>query len=118
MPYINGNGNGGASAVYCVTGRNLAHGKRSKAERLALGVDLILGRAVLTRPCSKRVAQLLGIPVLELRQARRRVERAKALKRTRPAPVPARRAFDDWLEHSASVERARFVRDHISHIDW
>jgi hypothetical protein len=119
MTYLNGNGNGGASAVYYVTGRNIAHGKRSKAERLALGVDLARGRAVMIKPCAKRIAQLLGIPVLELRNARRRVEKAKALKRAKPAPVstPTFNAFGDWWHRSAPVERARFVLDHISHID-
>jgi hypothetical protein len=44
-----------------ISGRNLAHGHRSKAERVLTAADLIDGRLVLIKPTATQAAKLLDI---------------------------------------------------------
>jgi hypothetical protein len=46
-----------------ITGRHLAHGKRTVAERALLAADLHLDRIVLTNPTVKQCAALAGVCV-------------------------------------------------------
>ena len=45
-----------------ISGRNLAHGHRSKAERVLTAADLIDGRLVLIKPTATQTAKLLTSP--------------------------------------------------------
>jgi hypothetical protein len=115
MLKYNGNGAGATAVRRNVTGRNIAHGKRTKAERLQLGIDLVLGNVDLHKLTSKTAAKLVGVPVLELRLARRQVQAGKKLQS--PAPeVSLVSGFNDWWRNATVKAREAFALAAIEHI--
>jgi hypothetical protein len=114
----NGNGDGGDDAHvvsrYEVTGEWLAKARLTPRQRLDIGLDLLTGVAVNTRPTQKAVAATMRIPVLELRRHARR--RAKAAKKATPASLtPARQiALEDWWRGLSPAECEGFLLDRIA----
>jgi hypothetical protein len=62
-----------------ITGQNIAKGRRTRAQRIALAEHLKAGLVELSKPTMKQAAALAGIPVAEIYRAR---------KARKPKPMP------------------------------
>ena len=66
--------NGSNDSTYRITGRLLAHCRRSAARRALLAADLVTGRARLVKPTETQVAALLRVSPAYVRKAVRIVD--------------------------------------------
>jgi hypothetical protein len=85
-----------------ITGQNLAKGRRTKRQRIALAESFIAGTTVLVRPTVKQSAALARIPVAE-------VYRSRQARKPKPTP-PAPPSLAEHFAKSSPAERAEAAR--------
>jgi hypothetical protein len=115
--YTNGksNGNGKLPHTQAISGRNIAHGHRSKAQRAAIAAQLHLGEIALERPTVTQVRDLCGVSVKYIQAAlradpeHRRLLAADALSIPQVDPPASVSLARQWRAATAA-ERAAFAK--------
>jgi hypothetical protein len=110
-------GNGHSRPPKAITGRNLAHGRRTKTERAFLALDIARGDAVVVKPTLTQAAKLVGVNYdYAFKASRMTAADRLAVEAGQHAiydrPPAAATVCDEQWQRMTGAERERWAHDH------